>query len=752
MKKWALFTASLILLFSWASAQDDTYYDNSYARMSYVSGDTYVQRAQDLGQEAGTVNLAVISGDALGTREGRLEIHFGQQNYLRMDNQSQLEVIQLPSKNLDFVKLHLKSGEVFLRISYLGEDQGFEIHTPDASFYVLEEGLYRIRSGEAGETELSVIEGSIEAAGENASEVVHAMEHLVADEGRFILGPTRGAASLSADAFSDWNHGRDALLAKPASTYLPEELSAYEGELAAGGRWTYESPYGYVWVPHVYHDTWRPYSYGRWVWYPIIGYTWVSSHSWGWCVSHYGRWQWRFGMGWYWIPRCGWGPAWVHWHHGAHHYGWSALSYHGYPGTIVNNHYYGDRYYGSYAADSRTMVTVRKNQLSDPNISRVALSRSQAKGMGKVQLSSRQPASDLAAGTSRGIGSARVSSRSSLKTYDRSGASRVSGGSASRSGNAVSSGRTAGSTARTTDTKSYPSRSSRSGSSATLKSTPTGSRTAGREAQARASASLTGRSDRTASQTYPSRSSASAGRTAASSRATSTARSAPQTYPSRAGGSVGRTSSSQSRTASRTAGSYPSRTARGVSQQSPSRGVSGTTSRSYPSRTPRSTGRSSPSSASPRSPSRSQSARSTSRSAPAYSTPSRTQTQRPTTSRSASSRSSSLSYRTSPSRSSSSNRSSPSRSSSRVGSSQRSSSPSYRTSPSRSSSSNRSSSVRSSPSRSSSSSARSSGRSASSASRSSGRSAGSAARSAGRNTGSSRASSSSRSGTRVRKR
>jgi len=102
MKKWVLFTAALILFFSWAAAQDDTYYDNSYARMSYVSGDTYVQRAQDLGYEAGSVNLAVISGDALGTREGRLEIHFGQQNYLRMDRHSQMDVTQLPSRNLDY--------------------------------------------------------------------------------------------------------------------------------------------------------------------------------------------------------------------------------------------------------------------------------------------------------------------------------------------------------------------------------------------------------------------------------------------------------------------------------------------------------------------------------------------------------------------------------------------------------------------------------------------------------------------------
>ena len=564
MKKWVLVPVSLFLLFSWAAAQDETYYDNSYARMSYVSGDTYVQRAQDLGMEAGTVNLAVIAGDQLGTREGRLEIHFGEQNYLRLDGQTQVDVIQLPTQSQDLVKLHLKDGEVFLRISYLAEAQGFELHTRDASFYAMEEGLYRIRTGQNGETELNVIEGSMEAAGENTSEVVNAQERVVASEGRFIFGPARQLSPYT-DAFSDWNRGRDALLARPAgSGYLPEELGAYERELADGGRWSYQSPYGYVWVPHVYHETWRPYSYGRWVWYPVIGYTWVSSYSWGWCVSHYGRWQWRFGLGWYWIPRSGWGPAWVHWYHGTHHYGWSALSYHGYPGLIINNHYYGDRYYGSYPLNSRTMVTVRKNQLRDPNISRVALSSSQTRGMGKVRLSSRQPAAGAAAGTSRSAGMARISSKSSLKTYGRSSTSRVSPGTASRSGSTGTSNRAIGSSSRGV----YPSRSgtatrsalpqsrassrSTSGSSDTYPSRTirgvgtqsrgsSSSRTASRGS---VSANRSSSSSSAARGAYPSRSGVS---TRSSS---SAARSARGAYPSRSG-SANRTASAQSRTSAR---------------------------------------------------------------------------------------------------------------------------------------------------------------------------------------------------------
>ena len=627
MKKWILVPISLFLIFSWATAQDKTYYDNSFARMSYVSGDTYVQRAQDLGMEAGTVNLAVIAGDQLGTREGRLEIHFGEQNYLRLDRQTQVDVIQLPTQSQDFVKLHLKSGEAFLRISYLAEAQGFELHTQDASFYVMEEGLYRIRTGQNGETELNVIEGSMEAAGENTSEVVNAQERVVASEGRFIFGPAR-QLSAYADSFSDWNRGRDALLAQPAgSGYLPEELGAYERELADGGRWSYQSPYGYVWVPHVYHETWRPYSHGRWVWYPVIGYTWVSSYSWGWCVSHYGRWQWRFGLGWYWIPRSGWGPGWVHWYHGSHHYGWCALSYHGYPGLVINNHYYGDRYYGSYPLNSRTMVTVRKNQLRDPNISRVALSSSQTRGMGKVQLSSRQPAGGAAAGTSRSTGMARVSSKSALKTYGRSSASRVSPGTESRSGSSGTASRSAASQSRPSSRSAsgsstkYPSRTTRGVGTQSRGSTS--SRTASRGAYPSRSG-VSARSSSSASRSvrgaYPSRSGTASRSTSARSRTSARAplagygsarsssgsrsvrsapsRAAPSSSASRARSSIQNRGSTSSRTASRGSVSTnrtSSRSSASRGRVSSSRGVASSPSRSSGSmsRSTRSSGRSS---------------------------------------------------------------------------------------------------------------------------------------------------------------
>jgi len=42
------------------SYQEEEYYGYSYARLNYVKGDVYIQRAEDLGYEEGSVNLPIV--------------------------------------------------------------------------------------------------------------------------------------------------------------------------------------------------------------------------------------------------------------------------------------------------------------------------------------------------------------------------------------------------------------------------------------------------------------------------------------------------------------------------------------------------------------------------------------------------------------------------------------------------------------------------------------------------------------------
>ncbi|MGD2245049.1 MAG: hypothetical protein PVI11_00725 [Candidatus Aminicenantes bacterium] len=392
MKKRVTLLAFLALCVSLSlAAENSEYYSYSYARLSYVKGDVFVQRADDLGYEEGVVNLPLVKGDKIGTREGRAEIHLGKKNYLRIDRQTQLDLVELPRRGYDKIQIHLLAGDIFLRVNFLEREKDFEIHTPDASFYILEEGLFRVIVRENIQTEVLVYEGILEAAGEEGSLVVEQDESVVAADGYF--RPEMGNDYVDYDdSFADWSHSRDELYSRfVARHYLPAELDEYEVELAYNGRWVYEAPYGYVWVPHVSYSYWRPYYYGRWAWYPIIGWTWVSYDPWGWCVYRYGRWHWRATLGWYWIPNRIWGPAWVHWYHGPHYIGWCPLSYWNRPVVIINNHFYGRYNEPYYPAHSRALTVVHKNQLQARSVSKVALSQHRVRQISKMTLSSRQP-------------------------------------------------------------------------------------------------------------------------------------------------------------------------------------------------------------------------------------------------------------------------------------------------------------------------------------------------------------------------
>lgn len=668
----------LCVSFGFSLPQEQDYYSNSFARLNYVKGDVFIQRAEDMGYEEGTVNLPVVEGDKLGTQDGRAEVHFGRKNYLRIDKYTQVDFVKLPRRGDDSISLHLFSGNIYLRVSSMNIEKEFELHSPDGSFYILEEGLYRFEVRDNKETALFVVEGSVEAAGEGGFEIVRSGERLVAANGIFAFGPEYIYAG-NEDAFTEWNRGRDIFHNRYAKTrYLPVEMNEYEAELDYYGQWVYERPYGYVWIPDVYHYSWRPYYYGRWVWYPVCGWTWCSYEPWGWCVSHYGRWHWRIGLGWYWIPTRRWGPAWVHWYHGADYLGWCPLSYYNRPVVIVNNHFYGRHYDDYYPAHSRALTVIRRDQLSARQVSKVALSQSGMSRLGKISMSSRQP-TDRPAVSRTGLKSsvaAKALSRSNIRSVSKD----------------FSSGKSLQSSAGKNLVKPTGNSriSSRSGtiSKSSVSSTQKRVGTTGNIRTPAKSQSVMNRSSRSAIKTYPSRNSSSLNSNRNYSSSVKRSTSSSRSQISR---STNQSSSSRSRIKT-----YPSQSTSVRKSQTSStskvRSYSPSSSRSYRSTVKQYSSRSSSSSIRSYSSSRASSSRSSSSSAiKRYPTQSRSSISSALSRRSTPTRST---YRSSPSRSSSgrSTYSAPSRTSSRIKSSS-SSSRSY--SPSRISSSRGSSTSRS---------------------------------------------------------
>ncbi len=432
-----------LFFFSGALAADEAYYSGSFARLSYVQGDVRVDRGQELGVESGEVNFVLTAGDKLETEDGLAEVSFGQNNFLRIDRYSLAEMVRLPESGYEDASFHLYRGRFYLRISFLAREKGFSLHTPDASFYILEEGLYRFEVDEEGRTEAAVVEGRLETAGQEESIVLNPGDSVVAEDGYLL---DSGRYRFPDDDFERWNERREELLAGASydsSSYLPEEIREYEPELASNGRWVYERPYGYVWVPVVTHVDWRPYLYGRWVWYPRIGWTWVSAEPWGWAVYHYGRWHWRLGLGWYWIPTVHWGPAWVHWYWDSDIVAWCPLSYWNRPVVIINNHFY-DRYHDHYIpVHSRALVMVSRHQLQAPHYSRDLIRPEALRGVERIRLEARQPQIKPVNSSTLKSPGLRTGS-SAVREFNPGGLRRISGSQLRSEDRAASGGRLSG--------------------------------------------------------------------------------------------------------------------------------------------------------------------------------------------------------------------------------------------------------------------------------------------------------------------
>ena len=400
MRKTIICLIGLVLVAAGAWAQDpktappqDTkdakYTNESVAHLSFVEGKAFVQRASDLGYEEGALNMPVSEGDRIGTADGRAEIHFGKGNYIRLDSNTKIDVLNLPKKEDDITRLRVWSGNVYLIVGTLKKEKGIELHTADSSFFILDRGIYRVDVRENRDTEIQVYQGLIEAAGEEGSTLLKASQRLEVSEGRFASKPSSFIA-VANDGFDKFNESRNSVTGRQyAKSYLPEELSDFEGELEENGEWMYLAPYGNVWVPGGVDENWRPYNDGRWSWLPLSGWTWWPYEPWGWSTSHYGRWHWGLDLGWYWIPMNMWGPAWVNWWWDDLYFGWAPLSYWGYPGVLMGGRYYGQYYGAYYPYESRALTVVRRNQLKDPGISRNALRGDSLKGLSKMSLTSR---------------------------------------------------------------------------------------------------------------------------------------------------------------------------------------------------------------------------------------------------------------------------------------------------------------------------------------------------------------------------
>jgi hypothetical protein len=326
-------------------------------RIVLADGDVQVKIA-DTGEWApASINMPLVEGDELWVPEdGRAALQTSNGAYIRLDRSTALQVLRM---DRDAFQFYLPQGGVYV-LNRASRRSVFQFDTPDASLRAFGGSTFRVDVPE-GETDLSVLHGTVIAENEEGTTNVRAGDMLVlASDGYAELFPLP-----SPDEWQRWNEERDrTVLARgEGSRHLPPELRVYASDFDRNGRWVSVPDYGYVWTPTVLVvSDWAPYRHGRWVWRGGE-YVWIGYEPWGWAPYHYGRWAFVARVGWCWVPPARgdvyWGPGYVGWVNTDDYVAWVPLA--------PRETYYGHGHFGRYSVN---VTNVNINRIRVTNVYR----------------------------------------------------------------------------------------------------------------------------------------------------------------------------------------------------------------------------------------------------------------------------------------------------------------------------------------------------------------------------------------------
>jgi hypothetical protein len=262
-----------------------------------------------------TVNRPLTTGDKLWTdRDSRAELDIGSAA-IRLGSMTGLSFLNLDDQN---AQMNITAGSAIVHVRDLGEDQSFEIDTPNVAVTLQSPGDYRVQVNEAGDTTVvKVSDGDAQVSAAGQSVPLHTQQAFTFAGTDQV---TADATSVGApDALDSWSLERDHRSEQAqaqTSEYVSPDVAGAD-DLADYGTWESTPEYGPVWTPTVVAAGWSPYHYGRWVWVAPWGWTWMDDAPWGFAPSHYGRWAYR-GTRWCWVPgprhvRAVYAPALVAW-------------------------------------------------------------------------------------------------------------------------------------------------------------------------------------------------------------------------------------------------------------------------------------------------------------------------------------------------------------------------------------------------------------------------------------------------------
>jgi len=279
-----------------AADEDDP--PSRVARLAFVRGNVSFNPAGTDDWVAAVRNRPMTTGDKLWSDDNsRAELHLGYAA-IRLSDHTGFSFLNLTD---EMTQLRLTEGTLNIRVRRLGDDETFEVDTPNLAFSILRPGSYRINVNEAGDaTVVAVRNGEGEITGGGSAYTIHAREEGVFNGTDYLEADIQRVRD-DEDDFDQWCYDRDRRDDHSISArYVSDDVVGYE-DLDEYGGWRPVPEYGTVWFPHTTVVGWAPYRYGHWVWIAPWGWTWVDDAPWGFAPFHYGRWV-EVGGVWGWVP------------------------------------------------------------------------------------------------------------------------------------------------------------------------------------------------------------------------------------------------------------------------------------------------------------------------------------------------------------------------------------------------------------------------------------------------------------------
>src|SRR5437868_8495437 len=188
--KWTSLVSVALAVFFFApqrAAADEDDPPSRVARLAYASGNVSFNPAGTDDWVSAVVNRPMTTGDKLWADDGsRAELHLGSAA-IRLSDHTGFSFLNLTD---EVTQVLLTEGTLNIRVRRLGDDENFEVDTPNLAFSILRPGSYRINVNEAGDaTVVAVREGQGEITGGGSAYNIRAHE-----EGMF-----NGTDQLNAD-------------------------------------------------------------------------------------------------------------------------------------------------------------------------------------------------------------------------------------------------------------------------------------------------------------------------------------------------------------------------------------------------------------------------------------------------------------------------------------------------------------------------------------------------------------------------